>query len=150
MNVIEYCTEEVKRQGHDIMQMEGIQRVGYMLRAWEAALAASHRKPEMEDAIELGKMIEPEQNRKGIRVSHVIIGEDHPPRYEFIPGMLHSLFTQRDSLTPLEFYKAFEHIHPFLDGNGRTGKVLLNWLNGTLLDPIFPPHDLFGRWISNP
>lgn len=35
-------------------------------------------------------------------------------------------------------------------GNGRTGKILLNWLNGTLLNPIFPPADFWGRPIQNP
>jgi fido (protein-threonine AMPylation protein) len=53
-------------------------------------------------------------------------------------------------MTALEAYKEFEFIHPFEDGNGRTGKIILNWINGTLLDPIFPPNDIFGYEISNP
>jgi hypothetical protein len=42
-----------------------------------------------------------------------------------------------------EWYLAFEWIHPFRDGNGRTGKVLHNWLNGTLDDPVLVS-DYFG------
>ena len=33
-------------------------------------------------------------------------------------------------------YKAFVHIHPFMDGNGRTGRILMNYL---LLKAGFPP-----------
>jgi len=35
-----------------------------------------------------------------------------------------------------DWYLAYEWIHPFIDGNGRTGKILHNWLNGTLDDPV--------------
>jgi len=42
-----------------------------------------------------------------------------------------------------EWYLAYEWIHPFRDGNGRTGKILHNWLNGTLDDPVLVP-DYFG------
>ena len=42
-----------------------------------------------------------------------------------------------------DWYVAYEWIHPFGDGNGRTGKILHNWLNGTLDDPVLVP-DYFG------
>lgn len=42
-----------------------------------------------------------------------------------------------------DWYLAFEAIHPFGDGNGRTGKVLHNWLLGTLDDPVLVA-DYFG------
>ena len=28
--------------------------------------------------------------------------------------------------------------HPFIDGNGRTGKIIYNWINSSLYDPILP------------
>jgi hypothetical protein len=42
-----------------------------------------------------------------------------------------------------EWYLGFEWIHPFRDGNGRTGKILHNWLNGTLDEPVLV-QDYFG------
>jgi Fic family protein len=33
--------------------------------------------------------------------------------------------------TVTDWYAAYEWIHPFLDGNGRTGKVFFSWLLGT-------------------
>lgn len=42
-----------------------------------------------------------------------------------------------------DWYLAYEAIHPFADGNGRTGKILHNWLKETLDDPVLV-HDYFG------
>lgn len=45
-------------------------------------------------------------------------------------------------LTPqdaLEYYYAFEEIHPLQDGNGRIGMLLYNMLIGSLNDPCLPP-----------
>lgn len=42
-----------------------------------------------------------------------------------------------------DWYLAYEAIHPFGDGNGRTGKILHNWLLGTLAEPVLVA-DYFG------
>ncbi len=152
MNVIDYVTEEVSRQGHDILMLDGIERVGWMLNAWSYAVvqSCSGYSPTIRVAIELGRKIEPVKNRTGLRTVGVRVGTRKCPDSSELESLLFNLFNQTGSLKPLEFYRAFEEVHPFVDGNGRVGKIVLNALNGTLLDPIFPPDDFWGHPIRNP
>jgi hypothetical protein len=49
------------------------------------------------------------------------------------------------NMDPVDAYKYFEEIHPFIDGNGRVGSLLFNILNGTIDNPVHPP-DVFGEY----
>lgn len=164
--VIEYITEEVWRQGHDVNALDGIERVGWMTEAWAYALgqAASEdeedRIPTVVDVLALGQMIEPHKNKNGLRKVHVRVGDRRGlPDPKHVKSLLTELMDEVDiRKRPLDFYFAFENIHPFVDGNGRTGKILLNWLRNAdgsepcagLLNPIFPPNDFWGHLIRNP
>lgn len=152
MNVIEYCTEEVERQNHDIYYRDGIERVSWMLDAWCYALKTSaSRLPTLTDILQIGKLIEKKKNATGIRKVKVWVGDKSLPPPEIVQLMLDELVARLNKNTSaFAFYRELLEIHPFVDGNGRTGKVVLNWINGTLLEPIFPPSTFWGKPIRNP
>lgn len=56
-----------------------------------------------------------------------------------VPRLIAQLCTLGDSLTADEWIKEFLWIHPFTDGNGRTGWVLYNLIAGTLDSPVALP-----------
>jgi hypothetical protein len=149
--VIDYIREEVSRQGHDVTKLDGIERVSWMMDAWCMALTRAEYSLDITYVEELGRMVERSKNRDGFRTCGVSVGLGNlcPPAHEVRPR-LDQLFKHYDNTTPLEFYKEFELIHPFVDGNGRTGKILLNWKAVSLLMPFFPPADLWGAPIRNP
>lgn len=73
-------------------------------------------------------------NTSGYRKVPVFIrGADFvPPEAKYVPNMImEQLYFYNHSSLPLaekiaEFHIHFEHIHPFEDGNGRTGRLLIN------------------------
>src|SRR5262249_31311853 len=73
-----------------------------------------------------------------------------PPPHEFVPGLLEDLcaFCNSDSLPAVVqaalAHAQFETIHPFVDGNGRTGRVLIHIVlrRRGLAPGILPPVSL--------
>jgi Fic family protein len=69
------------------------------------------------------------------RTVQVFIGKHVPPSPEKVPGLMKDIFTwyriAGKKLHPFElgcrFHVKFEHIHPFRDGNGRVGRLIMNF-----------------------
>lgn len=76
-----------------------------------------------------------------------------PPAFELnrVLGDLENFFHSQDNILSIIkaglIHSQFETIHPFLDGNGRTGRMLITfflWLEGLLERPV-----LFLSWYFN-
>lgn len=150
--VVEFCAEEVRRQYlHAPANPNREAAVAWMLNGW--ALALKHyrpgRRPDPEFIQSIGHAVEPFKNRPGqFRHVGVRVGYNVKLDWQVVPRMIDNLFIGAHEMTPEEYYRQYEEIHPFVDGNGRTGKILFNYLRGTLAKPEFPPS--FWGNIPNP
>lgn len=141
---IQFCAEEVHRQGRDALA------VADMCAAWQDALdVAESTNLSLAHVIRWGHLVEPEALNapNGWRTVGVTVGytiKCHPSE---VDSRMERWFWNVSDMTPEEAYKEFEEVHPFADGNGRVGKIIFNYLRGTLFHPVMPPN-FWG--IANP
>lgn len=137
-DIVRFCAIECK------LQMSGELSVHWMVDAW---IYAQHVAdpfltgktvvlPTLDDVVNVGRLIEPNVNvGPGFRRVDVRVGQDVKLPWQQVPTAMVNLMENLDSFTPNEFFKEYEDIHPWRDGNGRSGVLLFNWLNGTLDAP---------------
>lgn len=138
---VKYCARECERQESGEMS---VYNMCFALHYTRGVFYATKRRlftPVNEATIlQIGKLVEPTRVT-GYRSIPVIV---HGVRiqHEYIPRQMENLLSFQKDMTPVEFYKEFEEIHPFIDGNGRVGSILYNWMLGSLEMPVAPP-DVF-------
>lgn len=139
--VLWYCAEACRRQGFDLRRDEGIMAVARFLVAWGYALSMQRERehPEQADVIKLARLVHPEGNRTGLRLSAVEVAGHRTPPYTDVPRQLDDLLAWADSSgSSTEWYREFQRIHPLRHANWMVGAILMNWIAGSLRAPFFP------------
>jgi hypothetical protein len=140
LHVVQWAAQECA------WQMSGELSVAWMVEAWQYAFKHQTERITLDHILALGRLVEPVVNRNGLRKVGVRVGLSVKPRSEEVPEMLDRLIENQpdipvdDPTLATEWFKSYENVHPWRDGNGRSGAILYAWLLGKLAVPPFPPN----------
>jgi Fic family protein len=71
----------------------------------------------------------------------VRVGNNTPPRWWMVDGLMTNWCMDYKELGWKQAHIRFEQIHPFVDGNGRIGRILMNWQRLQEKLPILVIHE---------
>jgi hypothetical protein len=131
-------------------QRSGERSVSWMVEgwahAWTLASLPEDPGPTVQSIQLVGAIVEPRHNTAdNWRGTNVRVGDSIKPPHQDVPSMMDLLIADWPHTSSDDWYFRFEEIHPFRDGNGRTGNILWNWHRGSLTPHTleFPP-DFWG------
>lgn len=83
----------------------------------------------------------------------VIVGGRLCPHHSMVPGLMQAWITCYSKSATEEMIRQahieFEKIHPFVDGNGRTGRMIMNWQRQKAgLKPLLIRYDARGEYYQ--
>lgn len=123
-----------------VLQEDGPEAVDGISRAWLYSVSVNEiTEASLHDIHALTVLHKPPQFLK-VRTIPVTVGGNPALDPKLVRRALHGLLGAQKDLTPDEFYKELMEIHPWLDGNGRTGFLVWNFMRGTLWKPELPPN----------
>lgn len=84
--------------------------------------------PTIGDLVEFVRVYQPNAKLRDQQGMDLFVGA-HVPLLggPAVPLVLKDLLTDLSHLSPFEAHKRYEHLHPFTDCNGRSGRVLWYW-----------------------
>jgi Fic family protein len=136
-DTFEYLFNDTVPKGHSKKELH---MASNLMNAW-AYVARNHKKfPSHKDLWKLhefvNRNIESEDTLGKYKRSQNYIGDVYTTSYLFVEESMESLLRWirkayrkvDDFEVAFQSHAQFEIIHPFVDGNGRVGRLLLNWL----------------------
>lgn len=132
-----YLFKDITPEGHSKKELF---MASNMLEAWKYLENNFKRFPEQRDLLEMHKLvnrgIESEQTLGKYKKVQNYVGDSYTSSHLFVKERMSMLikwakaaFKRIDDFeVAFQSHAQFEIIHPFVDGNGRVGRLLMNWI----------------------